>query len=713
MFQSKYDGELLQIKNKEDKVLGDIQIELSTDRIDDMNLQFIEEKRDERTDRFGDYTRHEFIYKDSDRASFSFIFHCYEEVIHAYTDVKIFSERLFGQNEVLQPENGVIIKIRNTGNIDGLIAHYRHKDWWTRPYFEKDLSGIPPRTQSLLWHNGEIFYQLLPVCDDIFKAEIRGAEQGFDITISSSDHGRAQCQTLAFVLGKGENPFALSKQLTNNVLMLCGKSKTISEKRYPKKLEHLGWCSWDAFYHNVNESGILRKMEEFIEKGLPVKWVMIDDGWSKTNQERLSAFEPDKEKFPEGFKALTDQLKNIYNVESVGVWHTFAGYWGGIDPTSSLADEMTPYIYKTNSEKQIPYPDKGKGFGFWDAWHSYLKQQGIDFVKVDGQSAITNFMKGQMSVGEAALESHKALEASVGIHFDQCMINCMGMAPENIWNRPISAVSRSSDDFVPDDANGFAEHALQNVYNSFYHGELFWGDWDMFWTRHQDAQRHALLRAISGGPIYTSDPAGQTDPEVVKPLIFKNGRILRCDQPGKPTKDILMKDPTNENVPLKVWNTRNGVGIVAAFNIHLVGKKVKGNISPSDIDDLRAEEYVVYDYFKQTIDTMQRTEIKDIELEQEGYGLYFIVPKKHSLTPLGLINKYISPATYKLEYLAEKSMMVRLDEGGEFAFVAESKPREIRVNGQKVAIEYLNEEENMYTVNCSEQEMQVIIEIKL
>src|SRR5690606_18830163 len=97
----------------------------------------------------------------------------------------------------------------------------------------------------------------------------------------------------------------------------------------------------------------------------------------------------------------------------------------------------------------VPKPDAAAAFGFWNDWHGYLKKQGVDFVKVDSQSAVANFLSGHAPIGAAAEAAHTALEASVGLHFDGCVINCMGMAGENIWHRPASAVSRNSDDFVP------------------------------------------------------------------------------------------------------------------------------------------------------------------------------------------------------------------------------------------------------------------------
>lgn len=712
MFQSDHDGNSFTITANNQKVIGDILLKLSLDQTGCIDLHLSEQKVEEKADQFGTYTNYKYVYSENNRISLSFILKCYENFVFAYTDVSLLSEKTFGRNEYLSSENGVVIHVSEVGHIQGLMANYRHKDWWTRPYFHRDVTTLPDRTQSLLWRTGGSYYHLLPVCDSIYKSELRGAKQGFDISLSSYDGGHNRCYSLAFVLGKGENPFLLSKQMIQKATEIQGKTRTIEEKRYPEILDYFGWCSWDAFYHEVDEAGILEKTKELRKKQVPAKWIMIDDGWSNTDEERLCSFDADAVKFPNGLQHVAEQLKNLYGIKSIGVWHTFAGYWGGIDPNSDLASQMANHLYETNSQKIIPYPDSGRGYGFWNAWHSYLSQQGIDFVKVDGQSAVNNFMMQQMPVGVSANESHKALEASVGIHFDHCMINCMGMAPENFWNRPISSVSRSSDDFVPEDDGGFAEHALQNVYNSYYHGELYWGDWDMFWTQHKDAHRHALLRAVSGGPIYTSDPVDQTDPDILLPLMYRDGRILRCDQPGRPTEDTLTKDPTEEKVPLKVWNVCGDAGILAAYNIHKSGKQVQGSISPSDIEGCQNGSYIIYDYFNKRVYDMKYDQKRKISLDKEEFSLYIILPKRELFTPIGLINKYIAPATYSFQYETNEQVVVQIREGGTFAFIAETEPSSVKVNGWSTSFYRLNERQSIYAVDCSSYSESILVEIK-
>ncbi|NUK30251.1 alpha-galactosidase [Parageobacillus sp. VR-IP] len=662
-------------------------------------------------DRFGNYTAIKHFLENREKGvNLSLYFKIYDDMVFTYVDAYIQNERLQNRHTYFAPEKCIILKVHSLGPIEGMLAHYQHKDWWTRPYFSKDFSSLPDRTQSLLWKTPKNYYYLLPVCSDIYKTELSGNGKGFDIKLSSYVGGVDRCCTLSFVLGIGNNPFTLSKKVIDSSIEVLGfRTLPRSKKRYPEILEYLGWCSWDAFYHQVNEKGIVRKMAELKEKKVPVKWVIIDDGWLDVKEDRLYSFNADKEKFPNGLSSTINILKNQFGVNWVGVWHTIAGYWGGIHPESPLVNELRNFLYQTNSNKFVPYPDSVKGFGFWSAWHEILKKQGVDFVKVDSQSAINNFMMYQKSIGEAARGTHVALEASVGLYFDHCIINCMGMASENIWNRPVSAVSRNSDDFVPSKEISFKEHALQNVYNSFYHGQFYWGDWDMFWTNHEEDIQNAVLRAISGGPVYFSDRVGETDPLIVWPLILKDGRILRADQPGLPTEDCLFVNVNEEKVPLKVWNRVNENGIIVAFNINVRGERVKGVVSPSDVPGLIGQKFIVFDYFNQQVNILNATQKLDLVLEEEDVALFIICPLDGEIIPLGLLNKYLTTKTILEKIIMDKKMIVRLAEGGQFGFVAFREPKIAAVNGQQALIS--RQGEALFTIDCSDQEGEVWIEL--
>lgn len=662
---------------------------------------------DEKTDKQKDNTL-VYRYRDSkDTAYATLRLEMKPEGILGYVEAGVINESLFAKQTYLSPDHAVIL---NFGMVEhqGFMANYRHKDWWTRPFFGPDLCDLPERTQSLIWKTIEEDYiYLLPVCDETCRTDLVGHENGLQAVVSPLILGYETVSTLAFSIATGKDPYQLADQGTKTALHEL-QLKHRSEKEYPEMMKYLGWCSWDAFYHQVHAEGLLQKAQEFNEKKLPVHWFIIDDGWLDVKDMKLRSLQPDKEKFPEGLRAVTEKLKQMYGISQVGVWHTIAGYWGGMDKTGEVAEQFAGQLFETSSGKLIPYPDEERGFGFWDTWHRYLREQGIDFVKVDSQNSITTMTMYDLNAGEAASGGHRALEKSVEAHFDGTIINCMGMGSENIWHRPNSSVSRNSDDFVPEVAGSFKEHALQNVYNSFYHGQFYWGDWDMYWTEHEDALRGAVLRAVSGGPVYFSDPVGKTDTTYIWPLIYKNGLIIKPDLPAMPTEDCLLRDPMHESVPLKAWNRLGDNAVIAAFHVCLQDDEVAGTLSPSDVPGYEEGSYIVYEPLQKRVYTMEAKEVQPIQLKKDEASLYNIIPQQSKCTPIGLMDKYLSAGTVLRTDSVNEKTNVYLQEGGIFGFVANAKPDKVLVNGEETPI---TEHDGWYEVNCEFAEGQPIIEI--
>ncbi|MBB6735796.1 Sip1-related alpha-galactosidase [Cohnella zeiphila] len=660
----------------------------------------------------GTYRQSSFHYRNGDdTVRVRLDLRSYARFALAFVSGEARNENAFGRQKAFAARSGIVVMLRPSEPASGLMANYQHKDWWTRPFFDKDWANLPARTQSVLWKTASGYYHLLPVVGPECRTEAAGAgESAVALHVSSYQSGRTRCETLAFVLSTGEDPYRLVEGNVGAALKeLDFPTWPRERKTYPEILDRLGWCSWDAFYHKVNEDDLLAKAEELQKLGLPVGWVMIDDGWSQVEDGELVSFEADPVKFPGGLKRAVSALKDRFGIRHVGVWHTIAGYWGGIRENSGIAHAHRDSLYRVPRGNLIPYPDAGRGFGFWHAWHGFLRRQGVDFVKVDSQSAVLNYLQERRPAGEAAAAAHEALEASVALHFNDTVINCMGMAAENIWHRPKSAVSRSSDDFVPQEKRGFPEHALQNGYNSFYHGAFYWGDWDMFWTQNHDDVQNAVLRSVSGGPVYISDAPGRTDPAKVLPLIYADGTIIRCDAVANPTEDCLLIDPTEAAVPLKLWNTAGGAGVVAAFHIHRDAAPVAGTIGPRDVPGLKGESFVAYEHFSRDCVRMQADERRELRLEEGGYALYTIVPDLGPVTPVGLADKYVSAAAVQSFRMNGHSAEAILREGGEFVFAARTMPRSVHVNGEETAFSQAGED--LFAVDCRGAAGPVRIEI--
>ena len=146
------------------------------------------------------------------------------------------------------------------------------------------------------------------------------------------------------------------------------------ERRILEMFRYLGWCSWDAFYRDVSEEGIRQKADELSKKQVPVRWMVIDDGWMSMdkNEELLVDFAPDRKKFPEGFHRMTEGLREKNGIRWFGVWHAMGGSWGGIVPESGLAQKERPYLYETVSGKLVPSPVTGEKF--YRDWYELLNR---------------------------------------------------------------------------------------------------------------------------------------------------------------------------------------------------------------------------------------------------------------------------------------------------------------------------------------------------
>jgi hypothetical protein len=408
---------------------------------------------------------------------------------------------------------------------------------------------------------------------------------------------------------------------------------------------------------------------------------------------KLYSFQADKSRFPGGLEVCISSIKEKYGLK-VGMWHPTTGYWKGIDPEGDAAKEFGDLLEKTEDGRLYPSTEPEKAFLFFNAFHTYLKKCGADFVKIDNQSFFRKFAKGKAPIGEMARNVHKAIEESVSNNFNNRLINCMGMAQENMWNRPSSAISRCSADFLPENREWFTNHILQCSYNSLIQGQFLWCDWDMWWTDDSQAVKNSVLRAISGGPVYISDKMGRSRKEILMPMVLSDGRILRCDYPAVPVRDCLVNNPAESGKPFLLWNRCVCTGIAAAFHLDKMNEKVSGNFYVSDIPGLDGESFAIYEYFSRAVRFVKKEEAINVSLKnQDDLKLFIIVPLIDGIAHIGLTNKYISPGTI----ISIKGMEAEVVEGGIYGIASRKNLACVKINGRNYE---LKRENDMYYADC-------------
>ncbi len=540
-------------------------------------------------------------------------------------------------------------------NFKKYFATYRKCDFWVHPAFGTKLSSLPKNTQTVLFDTGENYGCFTTVCDKIFKSSVEGCEDGgFELFIKSNDY-RNCADTVALVYSFGDDIYELPKTVISDAFISMGKKPLMREERkYPNALEYLGWCSWDAFHMDVTHNDLVNKAKEFKEKGIPVRWMLLDDMWGDVpnnniptmHSRELDSFEAPLDRFPKGLKGIVSELKNDYDM-LVGLWHPTTGYWHGINPTSKLAKEYKDLLFYSLDKVLIHSYDREKIKEYYDRQHNFYKSCGVDFIKVDYQSSIDYYGKLVTSYGEAADNLHNAIEYVADKYYDGQLINCMGQASENFWHRDHSAVCRFSGDFQPENRKWFATHIMQCSFNSMMQGTVYTGDWDMWWSDDGQAVRNSVLRAMSGGPIYISDKLGRSIKETIMPTVLSDGRILRLKNPAYPSNDCLFDNPKESGGLFKVFNTHNDCGILSVFNIDTAERCVSGRVSACDMRLDTKKDYCVYDWFAKKTFKLSANDSFELSLtDYDDFRLYLFVPIENGKAVIGLCDKYMSVASF-------------------------------------------------------------------
>ncbi|MBR4910399.1 MAG: alpha-galactosidase [Clostridia bacterium] len=551
------------------------------------------------------------------------------------------------------------LHVKGIRGVKRFFATYNKSEFWVHPFFG-ELNALPEFTQAILTQNGSDYSFFTTLCDKEFVSTIKGFHDGFDIYVWNNCLPDS-VDTVALTWGRGNDPYTLPFKVNKETFLLLGKTPVMrTDKEYPGVFEYLGWCSWDAFHMEVTHADLINKAREFKEKGIPVRWFILDDMWGDvpnnnipTMQSReLNSFEAAPDRFPKGLNGIVKELKENYNLK-VGLWHPATGYWHGINPNSPLAKEYKDYLFWSTKKQLIPRYERDVIEEYYDRQHGFYSECGVDFMKVDYQSHLRWYEKLAMPIGKAADNFHNAVERANNKYFGGALINCMGMATENFWNRK-SAVCRFSGDFCPESRKWFSGHILQCAYNSIVQGSVYYGDWDMWWSDDTQAIKNSVIKAMSGGPIYVSDKLGRSKKNVIMPTVFSDGRIIRLDSPARPSPDCLFEDARESGRAFKLFNTHNESGIIAVFNIDKDERPVFADITAADMLIDENKEYCVYDWFSEAAFRISGKDSFRIELKNyDEFKLYIFAPLKDGKAVIGLKNKYMSPATYKISSSGE------------------------------------------------------------
>ncbi len=588
-------------------------------------------------------------------------------------------------------------------------------DCWVGAYFCDSFSKIK-RSVSIVWENDGTYFHLMPLCDGAYKGEIKNFDGCMTFTTAPFCGGYRTIDCKTVILTWGEDPYEISeKNVDFGFEVLEKRNSSRKNTRLADNFKYLGWCSWDSMGKDTSSEKFYKKAQEFKDKNIPVKWMLVDYGWYQIEEnggmadDKIVDFREVPEKYPEGLKNFVSKMKNEYGMKYMGIWEASLGGWAGVVENSPIHSKLSDKMVRLPNGMLIPKTDAENCFGFWNYANEYLSDCGFDFLKVDVEYSIEAATNGYEAVGNVVRNTHHGMEGSVGLHFDGACINCTGMGHELLWNSPVGMVNRNSNDFIPGKPETMRAFSTDNVYNSYYHSKFYHTDWDMMWSKSETSKLNTVLHAASGAPVYISDPLGISERENIIPLCLEDGELLKCDDFALPTQDRLLVNPMTENVALKMFNKSKECGVIGVINVDKEDRTIKDSFKVTDVHNIKGDKFVVFDFYAKKAKISDRNEEHKFELVPYDASLYTIAPFVDDLAVVGDIDKFISPAIVDTKIDNGNSHIFILKQGGRFAF-ATDKVAEVYVNNEKVSTE---KDGILQIVNCADIKGKVNVTITL
>lgn len=597
------------------------------------------------------------------------------------------------------------------------MAIWRYKPWnaWTKPIPVSAPSQLPDwDVQFFYWQCADGIYEAaLPLCEKGYRTTLGNRNGKFGAFIESYADNTCKKNIALLIVGFDTDPYRLFESIYREGMHVIGQPQNLaSRKTFPKALDYLGWCSFNALDmgRNLNERNIIRSMESFSKQGIPFRWIIIEDGYEDCTNNMLNSFKANTDRFPSGFTELNRKLKGEFKLRDIGIWHAFNGYWNGINPESELGQtfgndlfswKQKPRPTDADSVKTVEYffirPDSKALEDFYRLRIARHKQEGFSFVKVDNQLITERMARDNYPIGYLSRRMHEALNKAVSRYFDGAMINCMDMTAEAYQYFGTSPVARCVEDYFPHEnggrgyhleKGGAAAHLLMALYNNLYFSQMVFTDMDMFESYNPDGTMHAIARAANNGPVYLTDKPDRVRKEVILPLCCSDGKLLRPSTALLPTKECLFTGQGPDVFKAFSWNRESA--LLLLFNLS-DNDSVSGNYSVSDIHALPEGRYIVYDYFTGTAQEISSTETIPVELHRMGYKLLSVIPLQSGCTPIGLTDKYNTPGTIISVRHTRRYVKVTVCDHGCFAAYSNRQPSRVEIDGSPQNFSYENQ----------------------
>lgn len=608
---------------------------------------------------------------------------------------------ILGTFPVTLPEYKSVVYISTVGRekiLDGMnrVYSWAAKDLKTivSKEFNPDPKAGEPSRNGLLalfqLKNGE--YLLMQGIASPKAMSFLVIADGGDLAINLASFGvdSVEGDIPLVTYARGKNVYEVFQQAWVNAIntnALKGRTAMRHEKEYPEIFKYLGWCSWEQYRTNVSSDLMVDAMKKIDKSPIPIRWVLLDNGHEHQfksadgmNSSRMLSFKASPEKFPNGFAPMMDAKTD--KIKWTGIWHTMNAHWQGLHPEHEIR-ELDPYLVKINKSKGfdvvMPKGDSTSSKIFYNRLIGSAKDHGFDFVKIDNQNRQLSFYKGMSNAVEIVSQHAQSLE-SASFELSKGLMNCFCIDLLSLMNTKYSATSRVSVDYLLNNEAKAKSHLLQSYQNTLWMGQSVWPDHDMFHSSDKFCGRMmAVSKAMSGAPIYLSDAPVDFQDNLVLPLSYSDGELIRPLAPAVPLPEsVMLSALTTPQAYRVVAPLGNGAAAFVAYNLmqttpaetvvsafSVMDYQAAGEFIQPKAESWKApkEGLVYFDWYGQKGGRL----INEYKFDLNGFAdkLVQLSPIKSGWSVVGNAKKYLSASTIKSIDYAKKKLKIVMVESGE------------------------------------------------
>lgn len=588
----------------------------------------------------------------------------------------------------------ILLDVHEDSSFKAICSYlYRDHEAFTIPKYVSHYAEIPTQTYFILTQEKKFYTAFFCLSYDDVLVSFEGSSYGLALMLKSGSSRNANQMRNVLVCARGENIQHILKLVMRKALELTGgMGKLLEDKPLPPHwLDFLGWESGLSLGTEVSHFSIMQAVESLFKSGYPPGFVLIDEGWQhlaenlrdKTKQLAMYSFAADPKRFPKGIKGLVDDLHHI-GVKNVGVWHGMMGYKGGIHPDLAKIYDLPP---SPNGTYFLGY-DLGRTFQFFYDYYNYLREQGINFVKVGDQNSIPSYSRTGMDATLLYKNLQSSIQASASIHFTCAHFNTDSLRNENLFYWGNSRMVRAADDIDIDNPMGVLRAIRNNLTNSLWLQYLMQLDFDAWTTTSEQSETLAIFHALSGTINVIGDATGEHHTALVKKMVLPGGYIFKSDRPLTLCEDSIFIDPLEEKKVYKAFTTKGFCGIIGAFNLTAGKRTLHGTVSPKDVIGLNGEVFAVLSYHNGFIGLVNQQESLSFTLKPNQSDVFTFSPVKNGVAVLGCYPFFLAPGPIQEITLDDDSMHVSTLVASPIIIYCERQILEVRCNGVVIPWEY-------------------------